>query len=628
MNLWNMSVSGGILILVVAFVRTLFQNKLPQKTFLILWAVVLLRLLVPFSVTSVFNIYSLLDQYTITKNFKQNITNYVLNISENIVSENEASENGISEDRSIENSSINQEEREKGQGKKKQLYRHTMASKKNINNSIFLWNCIYVCVAFFFLLFYFIAYIRCYREFQTSLPIREPFLQAWIRTLPFRRHVAVRQSDIIATPITYGIFQPVILLPKKMIWAEKKQLKFVLIHEYMHICHLDALKKIILIITVCIHWFNPLVWLMYVLVNRDLEIACDENVIKYFGQESKSDYALTLVDMAERKDKWMILGNGFSKNAMEERIIAIMKKKDSKKAVVVAGILVLGITMSFATSAAQTKDAQEEDIVQAVAEENNDVIPSQETEWSSIEQETGGIRTLPNTNYQGGLKALKDNVYHSEEFPEYKKFGLSYDEKNGHFVYKEEIVGYFKDEFVPNTYRRFTDEDGTIGLIVERDSSGKMTAFQEKAIEQEINSEIKENSDYLTGAIANAPETIENSSSENAQAIAENAEVRADASGITGTVLGGDDVGIPEEYKEYGLTNDDVSGAWKYHGKWVGVLYDYENYLFCNDTEKISSKDVVYIEVLRDDQGKIKSFEEISKEDMQKLCNKEGLEIL
>ena len=70
MNLWNMSVSGGILILVIAFVRTLFQNKLPQKTFLILWAVVLLRLLVPFSVASVCNVYSLLDQCTIIKNFR------------------------------------------------------------------------------------------------------------------------------------------------------------------------------------------------------------------------------------------------------------------------------------------------------------------------------------------------------------------------------------------------------------------------------------------------------------------------------------------------------------------------------------------------------------------------------
>ncbi len=626
MNLWNMSVSGGILILVIAFVRTLFQNKLPQKTFLILWAVVLLRLLVPFSVASVCNVYSLLDQCTIIKNFKQNITNYVLNVSENRVSENEASKN-----RRMENSSINQEERKKGQDKKKQSYGQTMPRKRNINNFIFLYKGIYLCVMFFFLLFYFIAYIRCYREFQTSLPIKESFLQAWIKSFRVRRHVTVRQSDIIVTPITYGIFQPVILLPKKMIWAEKKQLKFVLIHEYMHICHFDALKKIILIITVCIHWFNPLVWLMYVLVNRDLEIACDENVIKYFGQESKSDYALTLVHMAERKDKWMILGNGFSKNAMEERIIAIMKKKDSKKAVVIAGVLVVGITMLFATSTAQTKGAQAEDMVQAVVEENNLVIPSQETEWSSIEQETGGIRSLPNTNYQGGLKTLKDNVYHSEEFPEYKKFGLSYDEKNGHFVYKEEIVGYFKDEFAPNTYRRFTDEDGTIGLIVERDSSGKMTAFQEKAIEKAIEQEIKENSDYLTGAIANASETIENFSSGNAQATTDtsevNAEAIADISGITGTVSEGDDVGIPEEYKKYGLTNDDTSGAWKYHGKWVGVLYDYENYLFCNNIEKISSKDIVYIEVLRDMQGKIKSLEEISKEDMQKLCDKEGLKI-
>ena len=76
---------------------------------------------------------------------------------------------------------------------------------------------------------------------------------------------------------------------------------YVLEHELVHIRRLDALWKPLLALTACVHWFNPLAWAMYVLANRDMELRCDEAVIRRFGADSRSAYALALLSMEENR---------------------------------------------------------------------------------------------------------------------------------------------------------------------------------------------------------------------------------------------------------------------------------------------------------------------------------------
>lgn len=105
------------------------------------------------------------------------------------------------------------------------------------------------------------------------------------------------------------------------------ELSLCLEHEFVHIKRLDGLTKLILIAALCLHWFNPLVWVMVVLANRDLELSCDEAVVRLFGEQVKSAYARTLIHMEEIKSGCLPLCSNFSKNAIEERITAIMKIK-------------------------------------------------------------------------------------------------------------------------------------------------------------------------------------------------------------------------------------------------------------------------------------------------------------
>lgn len=129
----------------------------------------------------------------------------------------------------------------------------------------------------------------------------------------------------VSSPLTYGIFHPVILMPKQTDWKNTKELQYILSHEYVHIYHYDIARKLIAIIAICIHWFNPFVWGMYFFFNRDMELACDESVVHMFGETSKSTYARMLISMETKKRSLTPFCNHFSKNAIEERITAIMK---------------------------------------------------------------------------------------------------------------------------------------------------------------------------------------------------------------------------------------------------------------------------------------------------------------
>ena len=135
----------------------------------------------------------------------------------------------------------------------------------------------------------------------------------------------VRSLTGLSTPLAYGLIHLVILMPKNVDWGNERQLQYMLFHEYVHICRLDAISKFIVATTICIHWFNPMVWVLYVLFNRDIELACDECVVHHFGGNDRAAYARTLISMEEQRQGFAPFYNYFAKNAIEERIESIMR---------------------------------------------------------------------------------------------------------------------------------------------------------------------------------------------------------------------------------------------------------------------------------------------------------------
>jgi len=318
-----MSFAGSALILVTAALRTLTLDKLPKRTFLILWGVAALRLLIPFSIPSPYSVYSLAERET------------DVGIVELLTAPAEIPAYATFSHDPPPTAVV------------------PVPNAPESHTTALPWHALWRSGALLCAAFFTIAYTKCRKDFQTSLPLQDSLVRDWLACHPLRRSVAIRQSSQIHAPLTYGIFSPVILLPQNVDWADEELAAYVLEHEYIHIQRFDALAKLALTAAVCLHWFNPLVWMMYVLANRDIELSCDEEVVRRFGVGKRSAYAMALVHMEETKSALWPLANGFSKNAVEERITAIMKfKKKSTLAILFAITLVCGATVGFATSAA------------------------------------------------------------------------------------------------------------------------------------------------------------------------------------------------------------------------------------------------------------------------------------
>ena len=317
MSLLQMSFAGAVMILAIIVIRALAINLLPKKTFLALWGIAVMRLLLPFSLPSAFSVYSLIDDHIpMTAPAKVPQAFEVL----------PAETNG-------------------------QMF--TMPSGiSNTASSISAWAIIWGVGMLVCALVFAIAYWKCRQEFQTSLPVDNDFIRDWLSSHRLKRAISVRQSSRFSVPLTYGVFRPVILMPTSTDWENTKSLQYVLAHEYVHIRRFDSIKKLVLIAALCVHWFNPLVWAMYVLANRDIELSCDEAVVRLFGENTKAAYARSLISMEETRSGLTPLCNNFNKNAIEERITAIMKiKKTSIFSLALAVALIVGVTTVFATSA-------------------------------------------------------------------------------------------------------------------------------------------------------------------------------------------------------------------------------------------------------------------------------------
>lgn len=350
MRISQMSFSGAILILVIVVIRALAINKLPKRTFLVLWEIVLIRLLIPFSIPSIFSVYSFVVRSGSieahsgtagTNTFHAALPGYFSEIQD----------------------------------------MQQLSSNRTIPVSV--WIMIWCTGMLIFMAAFTISYLHCRFNFQTSLPIHNDFAEQWLKEHPTRRPVSIRQCGELSSPLTYGIFHPIILMPKETDWENTKQLQYVLLHEYIHICHFDTVKKLIMVMALCVHWFNPFVWVMYVLFNRDIELFCDESVVRWFGENERSFYALMLIDMEAKKSSLMPFCNNFSKNAIEERITAIMKiKKATILSFILACLIVTSTVTVFATSPypAGSQEMTDEEMTEIALQRLEKSYPG-EAEW-------------------------------------------------------------------------------------------------------------------------------------------------------------------------------------------------------------------------------------------------------
>ena len=152
------------------------------------------------------------------------------------------------------------------------------------------------------------------------IPIQNGVIERMIRKFDLHRKIHLYGCSSLKTPVTYGVIFPKIIWPLEFKEATRSDVRNMIAHELEHIRKLDVGKRYLLSITLCIHWFNPLMWLMYRLYLEDQEVACDERVMRRMREREAKSYVYTLIKMtSEERGTVVTLGFG-GRNAARKRI--------------------------------------------------------------------------------------------------------------------------------------------------------------------------------------------------------------------------------------------------------------------------------------------------------------------
>lgn len=346
------SISVIIPIIVVLVIRNCMIYRVSKKILKFFWIIMICRLLVP-----VFVPLDFLGPFNINRSISRVVlNNYSVEILEDF-NKNIAGDFNSPRLNSVSLDSVNSLDGTAKDGIKQRPY--GFEGKKILT---FVWCFGFFVVAFFISVRHILFIRKCKEAIPISLDYRKiKRVSEYLNQIKIRREIKINQFDEVSVPLTFGIIRPVVIIPKVFL-CDEKLLEFSLLHELTHIKRLDVLVKLLLAISICIHWFNPFVWLMYFFVDRDIELACDEEVSDFLGEDNKKDYAISLIDITDLNKSDNFLTSSYAKFFLEERCVSIMK---SKKSILLTFVLILSVvflsTQAFASADFNEKLALEEE---------------------------------------------------------------------------------------------------------------------------------------------------------------------------------------------------------------------------------------------------------------------------
>lgn len=389
--------SGSAMILLVLALRLFLKKHLPRGIFPTLWCAAAVRLLLPITIPTHLSVWNLLHTPAT------------------------AQANGVISDvltpfPSLATNSITE----------------PAADAAGIRPMLLVWLVCAILLAAYFV----IGYACMVRRFRGTRLAPQPSIDALLDRFRFSRDPRICMSNSHRAPLTFGVFRPTVLLPEDLPVGDA-QFQLILAHELAHIRRKDCLRKLLLTVCLCLYWWNPLVWLMVWLANRDMELACDEAVLRALGPDCKKAYALTLLDMAQRNPKSAPLCSGFAKSSAEERIRAILSFKRIPAWVGICVSVLFVLTASVFTTQAASPSAipeMEPAVQEEVPEENVAVsVPVSESLPTTPpivpEQETDS-ETQPQPEVPAYIFPLEDanaevtNPYGWQEHPVTKQKSL------------------------------------------------------------------------------------------------------------------------------------------------------------------------------------------------------------
>ncbi len=346
-NMLQIGLGGSFLIAIIICFRHFFFHQIPKRFFVFLWLCAIVRLLFPYSIPVSESAGSWL-QKTISQNLQTSALKRQL--QRGMRTDARSSSPGRSDALFDKNSAGPDAFPVSTDFGKAAKWVQNAVAKIYLKEVCYV---IWLSVAGMLAAGILIKHRCMLRLYKTSLPFYNETAEKWLRLHRSFSKAALRRSEFVKSPLTYGVIRPVILLPSE-ISLNEEEFFCIMEHEWVHIHRKDVFVKYLLCLTICIYWFHPLVWIMAVLINRDIELACDEEVIRTCSKHYKTAYAHALIRLAQesRQSVWPLNACFARHSEIEERIRFIMNtKRYSKKAAVVAAGIICCILTTFTASA-------------------------------------------------------------------------------------------------------------------------------------------------------------------------------------------------------------------------------------------------------------------------------------
>ncbi|MBP5192289.1 MAG: M56 family metallopeptidase [Eubacterium sp.] len=430
LKVFNMSIAAIWLILAVLVLRLLLKNA-PRWITCMLWAAVAFRLICPFTFKSAFSIIpdaetvNILsedrqsedqnqdDQHILNQDISRDIYTENRGISDlkiadqetaaSVAADSEIADQEIAISKTADYETADQKISENVVDNETE--KHSSGLKYSVtdnvaDNLMFIW----IAGVAAWLGYGLIGYIKLRKRVSVSINIRDN----------------IYLCDDINSPFVMGFFKPLIYIPSKI---QGGLVKYVIAHEQAHIKRHDQWWKPLGYVILSIHWFNPLCWIAFVLLCRDIEVACDEKVIRRRSRDYKASYSQALLNMSRPGKMITLYPLGFGAAGVKERIKRVLKYQKPGFWKMTAGIVcILGVSVCFLTDPKTAVDVESYETYVADINEFNSNIDKYSVENASISEMTGTQREY------------EDEVMHTDnketEFSESEKMKIESDESD------------------------------------------------------------------------------------------------------------------------------------------------------------------------------------------------------
>ena len=312
LHVFNMSISASYIVLAILLLR-LFMKKAPKWISVALWGVVGLRLICPFSIESILSLIPSAE--TVSPDIMTGNLSEPFYVDSYIDTGFSGVNNTIAP--IISGSSV------------------TVAPEKEVNLLkllIPIFAILWLVGIFAMVIYTLVSYLKLKRSIGAAVLYKEN----------------IYQSENVASPFILGIIKPRIYLPFSI---SEQSAEHVIAHEKAHLRRKDHLWKPLGFLLLAVYWFNPLMWLGYILLCRDIELACDEKVIKELDCDARADYSEALLRCGVKRKSIAACPLAFGEVGVKARIKSVLNyKKPAFWIIIVALVLCVVIAVCFLTN--------------------------------------------------------------------------------------------------------------------------------------------------------------------------------------------------------------------------------------------------------------------------------------